>query len=199
MHTELFKKGFVMTFQEGLNQVNKANEKIVEANRLIVDAAMNDFLFSWQWWIALAMIVIPWVIWLILRDRQSTARIFSAGLLMMVLAEILDTAGVSFGKWAYPVKVFPVATLNFSYRLSVLPVFLMLLLQYKPNINPFIKAFFFAGLGAYVGMPILSMIDLYKKIDWAYTYSFFILITFYLLSHWFSRLNSFEKISKNKN
>jgi hypothetical protein len=184
-----------MTFQEGLDQVGVATKRIADANQLIVEAVMNAFLFTWQWWIALAMIVIPWTAWIILRDRDSWARIFSAGLLVMVLSEILDTVGVSHGLWSYPVKVIPVATINFSYRLSVLPVFVMLLLQYKPNINPFVKAIFFGGVGAYVGMPLLRMIDLYEKTNWKYTYSFFILTTFYLLAHWYSRSKAYEKIN----
>lgn len=144
------------------------------------------------------MMVVPWVIWLIFRSRESSARIFSAGLLVMVLSEILDTFGVSFGKWAYPIKVIPVATVNFSFRLSLLPVLVMLLLQYKPHINRYIKAVLFGGFGAYLGLPALAAIDLYKKIDWAYTYSFFILTCMYLLAHWFSHSNTFEKINKNK-
>lgn len=186
-----------MTYQEALEQIDKATQKLTEANQLIVEAIMKGFLFTWQWWIAVAMIVVPWVVWGIVRNRESSARIFSAGLLMMVLSEILDTVGVSFGKWAYPVKVIPVATINFSFRLSVLPVILMLFLQFKPQFNPYLKAVLFGTIGAYVGMPTLNMIDLYKKMDWAYTYSFFILIAFYLLAHWFSQRNTFEKI-KNK-
>lgn len=184
-----------MTYQEGLNQIDKATQKIAESNQLIVEAIMKAFLFTWQWWIALAMIVVPWTIWGIFRNRESSARIFSAGILIMVLSEILDTIGVSFGKWAYPVKVVPVATLNFPFRLSVLPVILMFFLQIKPHINPYIKAIIFGGFGAYVGLPTLAMIDLYKKIDWTYTYSFFILASFYLLAHWFSRRKTFEKIN----
>ncbi|KGM44997.1 hypothetical protein P9D43_03225 [Neobacillus niacini] len=183
-----------MTYQEGLKQVDKATKLLNEANQLIVESVMNAFLFTWQWWAALAMIVVPWMIWGIVRNRESTARLFSAGLLVMVLSEILDTVGVSFGMWAYPVKVVPVATINFSFRLSVLPVFVMLLLQYKPNINPYLKAVFFGVLGAYVGIPALAKFDLYKKIDWSYTYSFLILTSFYLLAHWFSRLKTYEKL-----
>lgn len=187
-----------MTYQEALEQMDKATQQLTESNQLVVEAIMKGFLFSWQWWIALVMIIVPWVIWGFVRNKESSARIFSAGLLMMVLSEILDTVGVSFGRWAYPVKVIPVATINFSFRLSVLPVLLMLFLQYKPQVNPFVKAILFGGLGAYVGIPFLNLIDLYKKIDWAYTYSFLILTVFYLLSHWFCHRGSFEQI-KYKN
>ncbi|MFJ5763601.1 CBO0543 family protein [Neobacillus sp. NPDC093182] len=104
-----------------------------------------------------AMLIVPWIIWWIFRNQESTARLFFAGLLVMVLSEILDAVGVSFGKWSYPVKVIPVATIKFPFRLSVLPVFVMLLLQFKPSFNPYIKAIFFGGLSAYVGMPMMAM------------------------------------------
>lgn len=58
----------------------------------------------------------------------------------MVISEILDVIGVGLGKWAYPIKVVPIANLNFLFRLSVLPVLFMLFLQFKPQFNPFIKA-----------------------------------------------------------
>ncbi|WP_251028010.1 CBO0543 family protein [Bacillus sp. ISL-77] len=144
-----------MTYQEGLKQIDKATQQITEANRLVVEAIMNAFLFTWQWWIALIMLIVPWIIWGVFRNREGSARIFSAGLLMMVISEMLDTFGINFGKWVYPVKLVPVATLNFPFRLSVLPVFVMLLLQFKPRFNPYIKAIFFGGLSAYVGMPML--------------------------------------------
>lgn len=188
-----------MTYQEGLNQIDLATQKITEANQMVTDALLNAFLFTWQWWIALALIIVPWSLWFIFRDRESSARLFSAGLLVMVLSEILDTVGVLFGRWEYPVKVFPISTLSFSFRLSVLPVLIMFLLQYKPKFNPYIKALCFGALSAYVGMPLLSMIDLYKKIDWAYSYSFFILTSLYLLAHWFSQRDSYRKIQMNDN
>lgn len=186
-----------MTYREGLDQIDKVTQMIAEANELTIEAVMNTFLLTWQWWIALALILVPWGVWLIVRDRETSARLFSAGLLVMVLSEILDAIGVSFGKWAYPVKVIPVATVSFSFRLSVIPVLVMLLLQFKPDFNPLIKAIFFGGLGAYVGLPLLASIDLYKKIDWALTYSFIILTLMYLLAHWFSRRISFEHINKD--
>lgn len=186
-----------MNYEEGLKQIDKAIQKITEANQLTIETVMNAFLFTWQWWIALAMMIVPWIVWMILRDRNNSARIFSAGLLVMTISEIMDAIGVSLGKWAYPVKVIPVATVSFSFRLSVLPVFVMLLLQFKPQFNPYIKAIFFGGVSAYVGLPLLAIPDLYKKIDWSLTYSFIILTLVYLLSHWFSRRNSFGVINKN--
>ncbi|MGG3805647.1 CBO0543 family protein [Metabacillus fastidiosus] len=183
-----------MTFQEGLNQVDKATQKIVEGNQIVTDTIMNTFLFTWQWWISLAMLIVPWIIWGIFRKRESSNRLLYTGLIIMVLSAILDTFGVENGNWSYPVKVIPSVTISYSFRFSVLPVLAMFFLQFKPDFNPFVKAIIFGGLSAYIGMPILAAIDLYKKVDWAYTYSFFILTFMYLIAHWSSRRNNFEKI-----
>ncbi|MGN7398588.1 CBO0543 family protein [Cytobacillus praedii] len=144
-----------MTFQEGLKQVEKANKTIVDANELIVDATMNAFLFTWSWWIALAMLVVPWFLWAIFRKRESSARLLFAGFIIMLLSTYLDGIGVDFGKWTYPVKVIPLPTISYSFRNSVIPVTIMFLIQFKPHINPFYKALGFGAFGAYVGMPII--------------------------------------------
>lgn len=191
---KILEGGQSMTYEEALNQIDKATKKITEATHLTTESVMDTFLFTWQWWIALAMMIVPWIVWLVLRDRKKSARIFSAGLLVMIISEIMDAFGVSFGKWAYPVKIIPIATVSFSFRLSVVPVIVMLLLQFKPRFNAYIKAVLFGGFSAYVGLPLLAYLDLYKRIDWSLTYSFFILTLIYLLAHWFSRRNSFEQI-----
>ncbi|WP_026559573.1 CBO0543 family protein [Bacillus sp. J37] len=180
-----------MTYQDGLDQIDKATEKISDASQLTIEAVMNAFLFTWQWWIALAMIIVPWIIWILFRDRERSAHLFSAGLLVMVISEILDVIGVGLGKWAYPVKVIPIATISFSYRLSLLPVLFMLLLQFKSHVNPFIKAVLYGGFGAFIGLPLLESIDLYKTYDWPLTYSFFILTSLYLLGYWFNQRKTF--------
>ncbi|WP_367760009.1 CBO0543 family protein [Ammoniphilus sp. 3BR4] len=106
----------------------------------------------------------------------------------------INDFGFIFGKWSYPVRVVPSALVYFPFRFGLLPVAVMFFIQFKPNLNPFVKAVIFGGLGAYVGMPVMAMLDLYKPIDWAYTYSFFILASMFIVAHWFSRINTFEKI-----
>lgn len=183
-----------MTFQEGLNQVDKAHQLIVQANEMITDATLHAFLFTWKWWISAAMLIVPWILWIIFRKKESTARLLFASFIVMLLSSTLDSVGVDYGKWSYPIKVIPLPTISYSFRYSLLPVLVMFFLQFKPSFSPFIKAIIFGGLGAYIGIPIMAMLDLYKKIDWAYTYSFFILTVMYLIAHWFSRRKSFEPI-----
>lgn len=163
-----------MTFQEGLRQVDKAHQLIVKANQMITDATLNAFLFTWKWWIVVAMLIVPWVLWIIFRKKESTARLLFASFIVMLLSSTLDSIGVDYGKWMYPVKAIPLPTISYAFRYSLLPVLIMFLLQFKPNFNPFVKAIIFGGVSAYIGMPIMTMLDLYKKIDWAYTYSLFL-------------------------
>jgi len=183
-----------MTFEEGLKQVEKASKLIVKANNMVIDATMNGFLFTWKWWIAVAMIIIPWVIWAIFRKKESSARLLFASFIVMILSTNLDAFGVENGKWTYPLKAIPIPTISYSFRYSVIPVLIMFFLQYKPQVNPLIKAVIFAGVSAYIGMPLMALIDMYKKVDWAYTYSFFLLTVFYLVAHWFSRRKSFKQL-----
>jgi hypothetical protein len=156
-----------MTFQEGLKQVEKATHKIVEANNMITEATMDAFLFTWKWWIALAMLIIPWVVWAIFRKKESSARLMFAAFFVMIFSSTLDSIGVDNGNWYYPLKVIPLPTISYSYRYSLLPVIIMFLIQIKPNFNPFIKAVLFGAVSAFVGMPILTALDMYRKIDWA--------------------------------
>ncbi len=183
-----------MTFHEGLNQLEKANKIIIESNKLITDVNLNTFLFTLSWWVALAMLIVPWVLWAIFRKKESSARLLYSAFIVMIISTTIDGLGVDFGKWAYPVKVIPITTISYSFRYAVVPVTIMFLIQIKPSINPIIKAVLFGVFGAYIGMPIMSMLHLYKNIDWAYTYSFIILVSLYLIAHWFSRRSSFEKI-----
>lgn len=183
-----------MTLEEAIQKVDKAYDLMVQAGRLMTDAVMNGFLFTWQWWIGVSLAIIPWIFWFFFRKKESSDRLLYAGFLVMLLASVMDLLGTSTGRWTYPIKIIPSTAIFLPFQFTIIPVSTMFLLQIKPNVNPFIKAVVFAGLGAYIGMPLLAMYDFYNPKNWAYTYSFLILIGIYLAAHWFSRMNQFEKI-----
>ncbi|MNC22587.1 hypothetical protein D3C75_705920 [compost metagenome] len=184
-----------MDYQEGLKRVGEANAQIVEANDTIKEVIAQVYIYQWNWYLSVALIIVPWIIWAIFRKKESTGRLLIAGLFIMIFSAVLDTMGIENGLWAYPVKAIPSPTLSFSYRLSVLPVLAMLLIQVKPHINPVLKAVFYSGISAFVGLPLMSAADLYKKLHWAYTYSFCILFVVYLVAHWLVHLKSFKPVS----
>ncbi|WP_066058359.1 CBO0543 family protein [Robertmurraya korlensis] len=183
-----------MSFQDGLSKVDKGSDLIKEGNHLIIDATMNAFLFTWQWWVAVLMIIVPWVLWAIFRKKESSARLLFSAFIVMILSTNIDSIGVEHGLWTYPVKAIPIPTISYSFRYSLMPVLIMFFLQYKPNANPLVKGIILAGISAYIGMPLMAMVDMYKKIDWAYTNSFFIILLLYLVAHWFSKRKSFQSL-----
>ena len=183
-----------MKFYEGINQIEKANRSIEQAYRMVAETTIHAFLFTWRWWIGVGMIIIPWLLWAIFRKKESSARLLFSAFIFVILATQFDTIGVGYGKWSYPIKVVPLPTISYVYLYSFLPVLFMFFIQIRPNIHPLIKAILFGLVSSYVGLPILSMLDMYKRMDWAYTYSFFILIFLYLIAYWFSLRKSFAEI-----
>ncbi|WP_134701174.1 CBO0543 family protein [Ammoniphilus sp. YIM 78166] len=186
-----------MTLEEAIKKTDEAYGLMVQASRLMTDAVMNGFLFTWQWWAGVSLAVIPWMLWFFFRKKESSDRLLYAGFLVMLLASVMDLLGTSSGRWTYPMKILPTTAIFLPYQFTVIPVSAMFFLQIKPNLNPFLKAIVFAGLGAYIGLPLLAMYNFYNPKNWAYTYSFFILMGIYLVAHWFSRMNNFERIELN--
>ncbi|MGE1195904.1 hypothetical protein [Priestia megaterium] len=45
-------------------------------------------------------------------------------------------------------------------------------IQVKPKINPVIKALIYSAVGAFIGLPLLNWIGIYKPLHWRYIYSF---------------------------
>ncbi|MEH7097961.1 CBO0543 family protein [Neobacillus vireti] len=189
-----------MTIEEGLRQAEQGYLKIVEANSLMADATKNAFLFTWRWWLGIALIILPWTLWFMFRKKESTNRLLLAGFTSMLLSYAIESIAMSLGKWSYPFKVVPFSPMLFlPFDLSMLPVAVMFFIQLKPNINPFIKAIVFGVLGAFVLEPIFEKICFYNAKDWLHTYDFFLHSSIFLTSYWLSSMNNFEKIKSDDN
>lgn len=183
-----------MPYEQGIQQVEKAYKLINESSELMIDAMLHSFLFTWKWWIGVGFIIIPWVLWFILREKESSDRLLYAGFVAIIISTVMDSIGVSTAKWIYPIKILPSTVIFIPFTFSLIPVATMFALQIKPRINPFIKAVVFGGLGGYVVIPLATLIDHYRLIDWRYTYSFIILTIIYLIAYWFSKRSKFGKI-----
>jgi hypothetical protein len=53
---------------------------------------------------------------------------------------------------------------------TLFPISVMILLQFKPKINAYIKAIVFAFLSAFVFEPLFSSIGMYHMTHWKYWY-----------------------------
>jgi hypothetical protein len=170
-------------------------EKIIHEK---VDIWTSHILFSGLWWLGVALTILPWIIWIIFRKKESTHRLLYVGTYVMVVSLALDVLGDQFGFWHYRFNVIPVLPTYFPWDVTLMPVTVMLFLQIKPNGNPVIKAILFALFAAYIAEPFFSWLQIYKPIMWKFSYSVPIQFTIYLIGHYLSTRDHFSKLTKVK-
>lgn len=160
--------------------LDKIYNTVHEANKELMNVWFSQIVFSWRWWLEIALATIPWIVWVKIRDRENTARLLFVGLVVMLITNFLDVIGASFNLWHYDYKDFPFIPAYFPWDLTLFPVSVMIMLQFKPNINVFIKALVFAFLCAFVFEPVFYLIDMYHPVHWKFWYAFIIYIPLYL-------------------
>jgi hypothetical protein len=202
IHTKLLleikRRTYKMTLEEGLQQTEQGYQLIVEAQRIISDAFINSILFTWQWWLCLALTIIPWVIWFRYRTKESSDRLLYAGFTVIILSFIIDHVAVSQGIWSYPINLVPLTSLPIPFHISLVPVIAMFFIQVKPNVNPFIKAVIFAAIGAFAAIPLFGFMDIYNAKGWPSVFDFIILLVIYTVAHWFSAMKHFDNLKQNE-
>ncbi|WP_423798063.1 hypothetical protein [Neobacillus sp. SAB-20_R2A] len=74
-----------------------------------------DYFYYWkehtlwhkEFWLSLALAIIPWLIWFLIRKRGSEARLLLAGAFGIIVASWLDFLGIIFGLWHYSGRLLP--------------------------------------------------------------------------------------------
>ncbi|MFD2970589.1 hypothetical protein [Peribacillus deserti] len=61
----------------------------------------QEVLFTWQWWLGIGLTIIPWIIWLIYRKKDSSGRLLYSGTFVALLSVTLDNIGVQLSLWNY--------------------------------------------------------------------------------------------------
>lgn len=153
----------------------------------------NCFL-TWQWWLCLVLLIVPWALWIRYRKKESTGRLLLAAFVVMSISTHLDTIGIVLGVWSYNIDIILLFPCLVIYDLSLLPVATMVFLQYKPGMNPFIKAVIYSGVCSFVVQPLFEWLRFYNPQYWKHYYSFPIFIWLYLLAHFCVTRESFEKL-----
>lgn len=175
-------------------QISKVYDAVHNNTINLIQYWMTYSLNTWRWWITVALTILPWVIWIIVRKKDSTARLLFAGVIVMVIASSLENVGISLGFWWFQYKILPIPTTNVMWSYSLLPVITMLLLQFKPKINPLIKATVLGAGGSFIGLPIFKWLGMYHPKQWSHFYSFFIVIVIYLIAHFVVKRSSFSRL-----
>lgn len=131
-----------------------------------------DFL-TWQWWMLVVFLVVPWIIWYLLVKRDTLMEAFLFGTITMIITKFLDVVGLQFSFWEYPIELIPVIPRGFPFDISMVPVAYMLLFQYFKTWKTFIVAqIIMAAMFAFIGEPFSEWAQLVYYIKWNYFFSF---------------------------
>lgn len=142
---------------------------------------LQSSLFTWQWWLGVAISIVPWIIWIYIRDKKNTKRLLFIALFAMIFAFVVNTIGVTFGLWFYEYEIFPAIHIYFPWDYTLIPVSIMILLQIKPNSYSLIKGLFYATFSAFVAEPIFHELKHFHPINWRYAYSFVLYFILFLI------------------
>ena len=154
----------------------------------------DNILFTWRWWITLSLIILPWIIWILARKKESTDRLLYVAFFVMIISSALDTIGIAMDLWYYPINVFPLMPECIPFDLCALPVVTMLCIQYFPKVSPYIKAGVYSITSSFMFEPLNEWMGLYKRTHWEYYYSIPIMVLIYLCANNLALRDKFEKL-----
>lgn len=163
-----------------VNEIEKANNEYRNAFYDMARVWWQDVILKWHWWVELGLAVLPWALWFIVHDRKNSRHLLAAGFLTLFISSVLDMTGIYLGLWNYHTMLLPIVPAHIPWDWSVMPVSAMLFYQFKPRINPWIKAAVFSGIGSFIAEPVFEWIGIYHTIAWQYWYSFPIYIAVYM-------------------
>jgi len=178
---------------DGKGLLNEVFNKVANANNELIQIWISHIVFSWRWWLALVLTIIPWIVWVKIRDKQNTVRLMFVGLIVVISTDTLDTIGLSFHLWHYDWTLLPFISEIVPWDFTLLPVAVMLFLQFKPKVNVFIKAMLFAFISAYIVEPLFYYIGLYDMNNWKYIYSFVIYIPLFFIFNYIYKCKLLNK------
>jgi len=103
-------------------------------------------LFSFVWWLQLILVISLWFIWWQHVDKSRLLEIVAYGLVVTIIAIIINIIGTEYVLWAYPNKLFPLRSAEGSVNFGVIPFTYMLIYQYYKGWKEYIISIIIMGL-----------------------------------------------------
>lgn len=146
---------------------------------------INHDLFSFQWWLLVVVLIVPWIIWWKYVDKNRLSQILLFGTLLMLLVMMLDDLGVETHLWSYPYQLISMMPRLISIDQGIIIIAHMFLYQYFSKWKKFIIAnTVMAIIFTFVFEPIVVWLDIYRLENWRYIYSLPIYILKAVLIKW---------------
>jgi hypothetical protein len=160
-----------------MNDQDQLLNEILELKLKLRDLSFQHYkqyeVFHWQWWINIALLVVPIVLWWLALDKKRILEICLFGLLVNMMATFLDVAGTNYGLWEYPFYILPHLPILIPVDYVIVPVIGMTIYQLFSSWKAFIIVGLIMGaVMAFICEPLAVYIHLYKLISWRYIYSF---------------------------
>jgi hypothetical protein len=154
---------------------------VARSRKLVHELDQNDLerwlqygVFSYRWWLLVAFLIFPWIIWAKLADKSRRMEILLVGTLVMVITMLLDVLGYNLDFWDYPVELLPLGVPGaLPFDLSMVPVAFMLIYQYCRTWKCYLPVLLsMAAVYAFIGEPLAIWLELVLYIKWRVYYSF---------------------------
>ncbi|ADU29655.1 CBO0543 family protein [Evansella cellulosilytica] len=96
--------------------------------------------FTFQWWLLLTILVVPWLVWWLFVDKKNISRILLFGCLLMILVLIMDDLGVELQLWSYRYQLVSILPRLISIDQGIIIIFHMAIYQFFPKWKSFLIA-----------------------------------------------------------
>lgn len=157
---------------------------------------LDHSLFTYQWWFGALLLTVSIILFIIYRKKNSTDRLLYSGVFLALLSSLLDLVGNSLGFFHYHYEVIPFTDNYFPWSISIIPVTIMFLLQFKPTASPYIKAIILSLIVSFIFLPFLKFIGIYHPVNWKYYYSAPVIFFIYLIADYLSKRERFKKLNE---
>jgi hypothetical protein len=183
----------------GLDDFIRERELINELVQ-INEAQFHFGYSSVQWWTLLAFLIVPWIIWIRVVDKERIHQILLIGTIVIIITTLFDFIGYYFNFWDYPIEFLPLIPGGLPFDLSMVPVPYMLLYQFCRSWKSYgMGLLCMALIYAFIGEPFANWLLLVTYIKWSNIYSIFYYILVGTSVRVFAeKLNSLSNTSINK-
>jgi len=154
-----------------------SQEIIYELEKQLTQARIqnwiNQDLFSYQWWILLGALVVPWWVWWKHVDKSRLIEITLLGLMTWIITSFLDAILSELCLWEYNYYVIPLWPRLISADFTIVPVIYMFVYQYFREWKGFLIAMLVVSvLFTFIGELLLVWLNIYTLNEWKHYYSF---------------------------
>jgi len=160
----------------GINGSIPSQEVIYELEKQLtqvrIENWINHDLFSYQWWILVGVLVIPWLLWWKWVDKKRLIEIILFGTIALIVSSYLDAMLSDLCLWEYNCYVIPLWPRLISADFTIVPVTYMFVHQYFMDWKKFISAMLVVSLFfTFVGETLLVWLNIYTLHGWKHYYS----------------------------